>query len=79
MIDCETGQQPKTPSQKHCPESEEEKLDTPVYAYASAGGSLMHLMICMRADIAFAVSMISRSQETREEHTGWLFNGFLDT
>lgn len=46
-----------------------------MYAYASAVGSLVHLMICTRPDITFA----SGYQAPREEHTGWLFNGFLDT
>ena len=45
---------------KQCPRGEKEKAKMRKVPYASAVGSLMYAMVCMRSDIAFAIGVVSR-------------------
>ncbi|XP_015163879.1 uncharacterized protein [Solanum tuberosum] len=47
-------------STRHCPSSDGEKEDMKKVLYASVVGSLMYAMVCIRPDIAHAVSIVSR-------------------
>ena len=47
-------------SSQQCPTGEKEKEEMKKIPYASAVGSLMYAMVCMRADIAHAIGVISR-------------------
>ena len=45
---------------KQCPRGEREKAEMRKVLYASAIGSLMYAMVCMRPDITFVVGAVSR-------------------
>ena len=45
-----------------CPKTDKEKERMSNVSYASGIGSLMHAMLCPRADICFAVGLVSRYQ-----------------
>ena len=47
-------------STKQCPKTQEEEEDMSHVPYASAIGSLMYAMVCIRPDIAHAVGVLSR-------------------
>ena len=47
-------------SSKQSPSSEKEKEEMRKVPYASAVGSLMYVMVCMRLDIAHVVGVVSR-------------------
>ena len=47
-------------SSSQCPISDEEKNEMQKIPYASAVGSLMYAMVCIRPDIAHAVGVVSR-------------------
>ena len=42
-----------------CPKSEKDKIEIKKVPYASTMGSLMYVMVCTRADIAFTVGVVS--------------------
>src|SRR3954465_2434979 len=47
-------------SSEQCPQSPGEEDEMSRVPYASAVGSLMYAMVCIRPDLAFAVSSVSR-------------------
>ena len=47
-------------SSEQSPTSEEEKQEMERAPYASAMGSLMYAMVCIRPDLAYAVGVVSR-------------------
>ena len=47
-------------SAKSCPASEEEIEKMSHVPYSTVVGSLMHVMVCTRPDLAYAVSVVSR-------------------
>ena len=47
-------------SSKQCLQSPEEKDEMPRVSYASVVGSLMYVMVCIRPDLPYAVSIVSR-------------------
>ena len=49
-----------TLSKNQCPKSEQDKAHMNVVPYANAIGSVMYLMVCIRPDIAYAISCLSR-------------------
>ena len=59
-----------------CPKSEKDKAVLKKVFCASAVGSLMHAMVCIRPDIAFVVRMFSRFiSSPKKEH--WVAAWFL--
>ena len=44
---------------KQCPKGHKEKTEMKKVPYASAVGTLMYAMVCMRLDIAFVVGAVS--------------------
>ena len=55
-----------TLSKDQCPKTPEEREAMRRIPYASAIGSLMYAMLCMRPDICFAVGMVSRYQSDQD-------------
>jgi hypothetical protein len=55
-------------SKAHCPVTEQERLAMADKPYREVVGSLMHLMVCTRPDIAHAVSTLSRFLQTPGEY-----------
>eukprot|EP00253_Pinus_taeda_P029457 PITA_29457 len=52
-----------------CPKAQEEEEDMSHVPYASAVGSLMYAMVCIRPDIAHAVGVLSKfMSKPRREH-----------
>jgi hypothetical protein len=47
-------------SSRDCPTTDEERADMLSVPYREAVGSIMHVMVCTRPDIAFAVGNVSR-------------------
>ena len=47
-------------NQKDSPQSDDERAEMAKIPYASAVGSLMYVIICIRLDIAYAVGVVSR-------------------
>lgn len=47
-------------SSEQSPKIDEEKLSMVNVPYANVVGSLMHLMICIRSDLAYSISVVSR-------------------
>ncbi|KAE8710792.1 hypothetical protein F3Y22_tig00110319pilonHSYRG00355 [Hibiscus syriacus] len=55
------------------PSSEKERMEMSQVPYASAVGSLMFAMICIRPDIAQAVGVVSRDLDKNKSTTGYVF------
>ncbi|KAL0413520.1 UNVERIFIED_CONTAM: Retrovirus-related Pol polyprotein from transposon TNT 1-94 [Sesamum radiatum] len=56
-------------SKELCPKTEEEKKHMIKILYASAVGSLMYAMMCIRPDLCYAVGIVSRYQSNpRSDH-----------
>eukprot|EP00253_Pinus_taeda_P005608 PITA_05608 len=54
---------------EQCPKAQEEEEDMSRVPYASAGGSLMYAMVCIRPDIAHVVGVLSKfMSKPRKEH-----------
>ena len=51
-----------TLSPDQCPKTDKEKEAMSNVPYASAVGSLMYAMLCIRPDICFAIGLVSRYQ-----------------
>jgi len=47
-------------SSRHCPQSPKEEEEMSRVPYASVVGSLMYAMVCIRHDLAYAVSTVSQ-------------------
>ncbi|KAK8708459.1 hypothetical protein V6N13_059499 [Hibiscus sabdariffa] len=54
-------------SKEMCPSTPQEREQMSQIPYASATGSIIYAMICIRPDLSYALSMISRYQENRSE------------
>ena len=64
-------------SKKMCPDTLEEIQRMSKIPYALAIGSLMHVMLCTRPDIALAVSVTSRYQANPDEEHWIAFKNIL--
>lgn len=64
MDDCRRAKTPLEPGVKlfknMCPRNEREEKEMGTVPYRKAVGSLMHLGLCMRPDILFAVTKFSQ-------------------
>ena len=49
-------------SKEQCPKTPQEEEDMRRIPYASAVGSLMYVMLCMRLDICYVIGIVSRYQ-----------------
>ena len=54
-------------SSKQCPQSPEEEKVISRVPYASAVGLLMHVMVCTRFGLAYAVSVVCRFMSNSEK------------
>ena len=54
-------------SKSMCPKTQEEREHMSKIPYASAIGSIMYVMLCIRPDVSYALSVTSRFQSTYGE------------
>jgi len=62
-------------SSKQCPQPPEEEEKMSRVPYASAVGSLMYAMACIRPDIAYAVNIVSQFMSIQESNIGKQLSG----